>query len=166
MGGMMPDWDGDGSVEGGRAATAVRLADVTASNWRDVVALELDDDQRDLVASNLYSLAEAKFTPLACPRAIYAGTQLVGFLMYDLPDHDEPDRAAIYRFMIDRGHQRKGYGRAALARAIEEIRQNPRIRKIRICYTPDNPVKKLYASFGFVEVGRDADGEVIAELAI
>ena len=52
------------------------------------------------------------------------------------------------------------------ARAIEEIRQDPRIRKIGICYTPDNPVKTLYASFGFVEVGRDEDGEVIAELAI
>jgi hypothetical protein len=26
-------------------------------------------------------------------------------------------------------------------------------------------VKKLYSSFGFVEVGRDEDGETIAELA-
>jgi GNAT superfamily N-acetyltransferase len=30
--------------------------------------------------------------------------------------------ASIYRFMIDRKHQGKGYSRAALSKALEEIR--------------------------------------------
>jgi diamine N-acetyltransferase len=145
----------------------VRLKDVTSDNWEAVADLALEDAQKDQVSSNLDSLAESKLNPFARPRAVYAGQLLVGFLMYEpLEACGEPHEALIYRFMIDKRHQGKGYGRAALARAIEEIRQNPRIRKIRICYTPDNPVKKLYASFGFVEVGRDEDGEVIAELAI
>lgn len=145
----------------------VRLQDVTSDNWEAVADLALEDAQKDQVSSNLDSLAESKLNPLARPRAVHAGQLLVGFLMYEpLEAYGKPHEAMIYRFMIDKRHQGKGYGRAALARAIEEIRQNPRIRKIRICYTPDNPVKKLYASFGFVEVGRDDDGEVIAELAI
>ena len=54
---------------------------------------------------------------------IYAGKRVVGFLMYDVPDADDDDRvASIYRFMIDRKHQGKGYGRAALAKALEEIK--------------------------------------------
>ena len=41
------------------------------------------------------------------------------------------------------------------------------MRKVSISYMPDNPVAKpFYASFGFVEVGMDEDGEMIAELAL
>lgn len=148
------------------APKKVRLAEVTADNWREVVRLELDDGQRDLVASNLYSLAEAKFTPLACPRAIYVGTELVGFLMYDLPDDDEPDSAAIYRFMIDRRHQRRGYGKAALEAALDEIRAHAGVTTVSICYAAKNPAKALYDSLGFIEVERDAHDEIIAELPI
>ena len=62
----------------------VKLKDVTADNWGAVVDLELDAGQEDLVASNLYSLAEAQFDPDARPRAVYAGKRVVGFLMYDV----------------------------------------------------------------------------------
>jgi diamine N-acetyltransferase len=146
----------------------VRLAEVTAANWEAVADLELDADQEDLVASNVYSLAESKFDPDACPRAVYAGKRVVGFLMYDVSrGKGKSHKASIYRFMIDRRHQGKGYGRAALAQALDEIRQIPRIKKVSIAYMPDNPVAKpFYASFGFVEVGLDEDGEMIAELKL
>lgn len=146
----------------------VRLKDVTADNWEAVVDLELRDGQEDLVASNAYSLAESKFNPFARPRAIYSGRRIIGFLMYEsLEAEGKPHEAAIYRFMIDKNHQGKGYGRAALEKTLDEIRQMPQIRKVSICYMPDNPVaKRFYESFGFVEVGRDEDGEMIAELAL
>jgi diamine N-acetyltransferase len=146
----------------------VTLKDVTAANWRAVVSLELAPEQEDLVAGNAYSLVEARFDPDARPRAVYAGRRVVGFLMYEAPATQGGRRAAsIYRFMIDRRHQGKGYGRAALARALDEIRALPGARKVTVCYVPGNPVAKdFYASFGFVEVGRDDDGEVIAELAL
>jgi diamine N-acetyltransferase len=141
----------------------VRLEEVTARNWRAVARLKLLPEQEDLVASNLYSIAQSKFDPDSRPRAVYAGNQIVGFIMYDM---DEKTReASIYRFMIDREHQGKGYGRAALARALDEIRADRAVRKISIGYMPENPVAKpFYASFGFVEVGKDEDGEIVAEL--
>lgn len=146
----------------------VKLKHVTADNWEAVVDLELHDEQEDFVAENAYSLAESKFNPFARPRAIYAGKRIVGFLMYEsLEAEGKPHEVSIYRFMIDKRHQGKGYGRAALARALDEIRRNSRIRKISICYVPNNPVaKQFYESFGFAEVGRDEDGEMIAEMAI
>ena len=141
----------------------VKLNDITEDNWRAVIALKLDAEQEDLVASNLYSIAESRFDPDARPRAVYAGKRIVGFLMYDVQSR----KASIYRFMIDRKHQDKGYGRAALNHALDEIKAIPRMKKISIGYMPDNPVAKpFYASFGFVEVGKDEDGEVIAELAL
>ncbi len=147
----------------------VRLQDVTADNWRAVTRLELTEEQKRLVANNVYSLAQSKFEPQARPRAIYAGGTLVGFMMYDLELDDTPPQAAIYRFMIDKAHQGKGYGRKSLACAIEEIRQVPGIKSISISYLRDNPVaKKFYASLGFVEGKDDGDkwGEIHAELAL
>lgn len=150
------------------AAMDIRLADVTAENWRAVIRLELDESQKGLVASNLYSIAQSKFDESARPRAIYAGENVVGFLMYDILERDsEPREASIYRFMIDRRHQGQGYGRAALTLAIAEIRRLGGLSKISICYMASNPVAKdFYASFGFVEIGADRHGELIAELAL
>ena len=146
----------------------VRLADITAANRTAVIALELAEDQQDLVSSNAESLADARRNRNARPRAIYAGETLVGFLMYDAPDGaDEPDQATIYRFMIDKAFQHKGYGRSALQRAIDEIRQVPGIRRILILYVPGNEVaRRFYASLGFVELGPDEDDEMVAELRL
>jgi diamine N-acetyltransferase len=145
----------------------VKLKDVTAKNWRAVARLALAPDQQDLVADNLYSIAESKFDPTAHPRAVYAGGEPVGFLMYDVSDEGKKREALIYRFMIDRRHQGKGYGRAALVLALDEIRAIPKVRKVSISYMPDNTVAKaFYASLGFVEAGLDEDGEMMAELAL
>lgn len=146
----------------------VELRDVTAENRQAVAGLELDREQQDLVASNAESLAEARSDPDARPRAVYAGERLVGFLMYDPGrTRDDPREALIYRFMIDRKFQGKGYGRAALTKALDEIRGIPGVSSIFISYMPDNPVAKpFYASFGFREVGTDEDGEMIAELVL
>ncbi len=139
----------------------VRLKDVTAKNWRKIARLELAPDQVDLVADNLHSIAESKFDPDARPRAVYAGDEPVGFLMYDASERE----ALIYRFMIDRRHQGKGYGRAALVAALDEIKALPNVRKAVISYMPENKVAKaFYASLGFVETGIDEDGEMMAKL--
>jgi diamine N-acetyltransferase len=142
----------------------VRLENVTVRNWRAVVRLKLAPEQKDLVASNLYSIAQSKFDPNAHPRAVYAGKELVGFVMYNVWETKEKIReASIYRFMIDVKHQGKGYGRAAL----DEIKATPGVKKVSIGYMLENAVaKQFYASFGFVEVGRDEDGEIEAELTL
>ncbi|BAT59332.1 spermine/spermidine acetyltransferase [Variibacter gotjawalensis] len=146
----------------------VELRDITDANRDAVRALKLDPEQEELVASNEESLDEAEHDPGARPRAIYAGDRLVGFIMYDAgePD-DDPREAQIYRFMIDQSAQGSGYGRAALLATIEEIRGIGGIAKIEIGYMPENPVTKVfYESVGFVEVGLDEDGEMVAELSL
>jgi diamine N-acetyltransferase len=145
----------------------VRLAKVTEDNWEDVVDLELSDDQQDFVADNTYSLAESKFDRSARPRAIYAGKQIVGFLMYDVETSRGARKATIYRFMIDKAQQGKGYGRAAMECALAEIRAIRGVTVIAVSYMPKNKVARgLYRSFGFVERGRDEDGETIAVLKL
>lgn len=96
----------------------VALREVTPENEAAVRALAVAPAQELFVASVSESLEEAEGTPSAHTwlRAIYAGKQAVGFVMlsYDVPPGhpDYPWRYFLWRFLIDAGHQRHGYGRA------------------------------------------------------
>ena len=88
------------------------LREVTKDNVRDVIALEVAQEQSSYVATNAKSIAEAHFEPKAWFRAIGAGDALVGFAMV----YRDPTAATFYiwRFMIDARHQGRGYGRRAM----------------------------------------------------
>lgn len=145
--------------------TDIRLVAVTEANRALVATLELAPEQLDLVASNAESMEEAETDQDARPRVIVAGTRVVGFLMYEAPQGD--DEARIYRFMIDRASQGRGYGKAALHEVLDEIKGLGHISHVSICYEPDNDAaRNLYRSAGFVEEGLDEDGEMIADLAL
>ena len=141
----------------------VSLKRVGKRNKADVLALRLANDQEDFVATNAKSLAEAEDDEDARPRAIVVDDRVVGFLMYDASE----DEAVIYRFMVDRNEQGKGYGRAALAAAMEEIVARSHVRDITVCYMPENVgARRLYQAAGFVEEGTDEDGEIMARLSV
>ncbi|MER8694489.1 GNAT family N-acetyltransferase [Mesorhizobium opportunistum] len=143
----------------------IRVVPVTRANRGLVASLQLAPEQIDFVASNADSLDEARSDRDARPRAVMAGDCVVGFLMYEAPRDD--DEARIYRFMIDRSSQGKGYGKAALREVLGEIRGLGHVRHVSICYEPENEAaRQLYRTAGFVEEGLDEDGEMIAELVL
>ncbi|MDX8480279.1 GNAT family N-acetyltransferase [Mesorhizobium sp. VK24D] len=153
------------SAEVLRRDRPVVLQPVGEDNRAAILALELMPEQQGLVASNAESLAEAREDDEAVARAIVAAGRVVGFLMYSAPEED--DEAIIYRFMIDRREQGKGFGRAAVAAALKEIAHPGHISRVSICYEPQNEAaRRLYASFGFVEKELDEDGEMIAVLEL
>lgn len=161
------DEGGSTGKVGDKASTSseVRLEPISASNREAVLALELGQDQLDFLDDNASSLKEAKNDRDARPRAVIAGDQVVGFLMYD--PHMDDDEALIYRFMIDRRCQGRGYGRAALDVLLDEIRALGHVRDVRVSYMPENEgARRLYRSAGFVDEGTDEDGEMIARLRI
>src|SRR4051794_35797297 len=98
----------------------VSLRLVTKENVRAVAGLGVRPEQREDVAPNVRSLAEAYVEPPAWPRAIYADDEPVGFLM--LHANDDEREYFLWRFMIAGDHQGKGYGRDALALLVEEVR--------------------------------------------
>ena len=141
----------------------IRLVSVTGANRALVAALELAPDQMDFVASNAESLDEAVTDRDARPRVVMAGDRVVGFLMYEADD----DEARSCRFMIDRAHQGRGYGKAALREVLDEIIGLGHVSHVSICYEPGNAAaRQLYRTAGFVEEGLDEDGEMIADLAL
>lgn len=142
----------------------ITLRPVTIENFEDITDLQLREDQREYVASNSYSIAQASFYKNYHTRAIYADESLAGFFMFvTVEENDQSGEYAIWRFMVDQRYQGKGIGRAALRLLLDQIKSMPDVRKIWISYVLANPVAKdFYASAGFVETGIDEEGEMNA----
>ena len=140
----------------------VRLEPVTAKNWKACIALELAPDQKNFVPSNLYSIAEAQFYQYARSRAICdEHEQVVGYALFGRDIFT--NKWKIFRLMIDKSHQGKGYGESAMLEIIGQISKQPDGNEILICYQDANQVaRRLYAKLGFIEQEMDRDGKVTA----
>lgn len=141
----------------------ITLKEIDRSNFFEVIKLSVAEEQNEFVATNLYSLAQAKAFPECVCLAIYHDDVLVGFTMYCIDEEDH--EYWIYRLMIDNKHQSKGYGKAAMEMLIERIKEDIQHRVIYISFEPENVwAKNLYEKLGFEEDGRVIEGEVVYKL--
>ena len=89
-------------------------------------------------------------------------------------DGEEPPKAldrnySLWRLMIDKEYQRKGFGREAVRQALDFIRTWPcgKAEYCALSYEPENTVAaKLYRSFGFKENGETDGDETVAVLKL
>jgi len=138
----------------------VLLKEIDRNNFNDVLKLSVFDEQKEFVASTQYSLAQAKAQPECIPLAIYDEDTLVGFVMYCMDYKD--NEYWIYRLLIDKEHQKKGFGRAAMQCVLSILQQDKEHTKVYISFEPENTMAKdLYESLGFVPDGRVLYGEVV-----
>ncbi|MBQ7173005.1 MAG: GNAT family N-acetyltransferase [Clostridia bacterium] len=164
----------------------LHLEKIDAHNVWDVLDLKVAKTQKNFVASNDVSIIEAYTTAgTACrafPFAICTEKRPVGFLMigyneaamYDFyGDVKSPEilrgNYSIWRFMIDKRYQRRGYGREAMRLALDFVRTYPcgKAEYCSLSYEPENEVAaKLYHSFGFVENGEMDGDEIVAVLKL
>lgn len=141
-------------------AALLSLPPITAQNWHDIIALAPRDDQKQFIASNLYSIAQSKVQPECMPLAIYAEATPIGFAMYALDQDD--GHYWIYRMMIDAHYQGQGYGRAALQLLIEMMQLLPGCDRIHLGVNPENKTAmSLYTQAGFKPTGLILGEEVI-----
>ena len=145
----------------------VTLRDITRENWRECARMRVAPTQVHFVASNLFSLAQSKYEPECVPLAVYDDEQMVGFVMYRPEDHGLAKIWFIDRLMIGEGHQKKGYGRAAMCALIDRLRSQAGYTAILISFVPENAVaKKLYSDLGFKDTGEIEGGELVYRLAL
>ena len=145
----------------------ITLRPITDENREAVLALSVREDQ-PFVASNKASLreaaeAEAKYPGVARPVAIYADEKLVGFCMFAVneTDEDEDDRYYLWRFMIDKNEQGKGYGQAALD-AICRYFTDLGADRLLLSTEPENERGlHVYHKAGFLDTGCIDDDEAV-----
>ena len=149
----------------------IRLELINDTNREAVLALTVREDQ-PFVAPNDVSLrqadeANAEQPGMARPFAIYANEKLVGFCMFvfNPEEEDEDDRYWIWRFMIDRNEQGKGYGQAALQEIIRYFKENGADR-LFLSTEPENKLGlHIYHKAGFRETGIiDGDEAVLMRM--
>jgi CubicO group peptidase (beta-lactamase class C family)/RimJ/RimL family protein N-acetyltransferase len=145
----------------------IKLIPVNDENREAVLALSVREDQ-PFVAANAVSLKQAdetneEYPGVARPFAIYADDRLVGFTMFAFaPKAEDPDdRYWLWRFMIDKNEQGKGYGQAALAEIIRYFRDNG-ADMLYLSTEPENEQGlHVYHKAGFRETGTISDGEAV-----
>ncbi len=151
----------------------VSLRPLTHENLRTVIRLSdsLTASQGRCVAKNIVSIAQAYVSDTAWVRVIYLGDEVIGFVMLDLDECDVPDAdrpaVGLWRFMIGRPWQGKGYGRQVLDQLVARFAD----RGIRAMYTsvvlgePDGPYD-FYIKYGFIDTGEKSDDEEILRLSL
>lgn len=148
------------------------LKPIDDTNREAVLKLTVREDQ-PFVAPNDVSLrqadeANAEDPGVAIPFAIYADEKLVGFCMFafDPEEEDPDDRYWLWRFMIDKSEQGKGYGQAALAEIIKYFRDNG-ADQLWLSTEPENECGvHVYHKAGFKETGDIDDGEAVFALML
>ncbi len=122
--------------------------EVNKENFWDCIELSVTQEQVDFVTSNAISIAQSKVQTECIPLAVYDNEIMIGFIMYCIDEDDS--EYWIYRMMIDKNYQSKGYGKKALEKLLKIIKQDKTHNKIFLgVHKESTYAVKLYKSFGF-----------------
>jgi diamine N-acetyltransferase len=148
----------------------VKLKPIDQSNWEECANLKVNEDQKDALPSNLFSIAELNFYPQTKAVAILnENDAIIGFATFGIPQGESVSK--IFRLMIGEKHQGKGYGRAALIEISRELFAANNSEEIQVCYHPHKKsLKEFYGSIGFKEkellpCKRREEGKMLAVLS-
>lgn len=134
----------------------IRLVDI--DNETGCTDLEVAEDQKNYVCNSVVMLARAYLHRKLRPRVfnVYDEVTPVGMGMYlDCPEKEAYDFCQLF---IDKRHQGKGYGKAAVRLVLDEMKKEGKYQKVSMCYVEGNEAsRKLFEQFGFVEVSHPWD---------
>ena len=160
--------------------TNLHLEKISWENYVKVLKLRVTKEQENFVASNKASLIHA-FLEMSEGTKVHSfavknGKTVVGFmqLMYskdwtgeeredwlnsdEYKQHEGKPYYYIWRFMIDKKYQGRGYGKETFKQTLDFIKTFPcgEAEYVLLSYDPNNEVgRKLYSSFGFKEVFKE-----------
>lgn len=136
----------------------VVLKEITRENLDEVLALSVAEHQESYVSTTAASLAQAYvYRDTAFPFAVYVDDKPVGFIM--LGYYESRKQYTLWKFLIDKEQQGKGYGKEALKQGITYLKEQFDAKEIYTGVSLGNEAAKgLYKSVGFVETGLVEDG--------
>ena len=128
----------------------INLREITSKNLKSIIDLNVKEDQKDYVALNSVSIAQGHYSKSAWFKGIFYDDRPVGFVMLDLIE--EENKCFLWRFMIDREYQGKGFGKIALTQVIDFVRSLNLYTYIATSYVlAENGAGGFYKNFGFIE---------------
>lgn len=149
----------------------VTLRQITAGTVRFISQLSVSESQKQFVAPNAVSLAQALFAPEAWYRAIYLGEVPVGFVMLEdesllVPPPENP-KVGVWRLIVDAKFQGQGIGRLALLQIIEHVRSKGLFKTLVLSYVPGPGCPEpFYLGIGFRHTGKVDGDEIVLEFPL
>ena len=155
----------------------LELKKINRNNVGEILELEVFNNQKSFVATNNSSIIEAYIAitenNYVFTFGIYKDDTPIGFLMigFDVnsDDEDSPKIAKgnyyIWRLMIDKKFQGKGFGKKAMDLALEFVNTFPcgTAKYCWLSYESDNDAaQQLYKSVGFEETDEKDGEEIVA----
>ena len=117
----------------------------------------LPPQQRNMVSDNAVSIAQASCSEHIWMRAIYAGDTPVGFILLhigsDYEDGIDCPGVFLWRFMIARSFQGKGYGKKIMERLFDHLRSLGIPKLFLSCGLGEESPEGFYKKFGFIRTG-------------
>ena len=133
----------------------IRLTEITEENWLTAASLSVKEEQKRFLAPAVGILARG-YVYRSCNarvRVIENDGTIVGLALVR-EFTDEPLGYDLQQFMIDENYQGKGYGSAALALILEELRTEGRFDHVEVCVKKDDAAAiRLYEKHGFTDSG-------------
>jgi diamine N-acetyltransferase len=139
---------------------------------REFLLLDVQENQKNLVASVAQSFSDALFPPedpngppLVWIRGVLRNSQPAGFVM--CADQTEQQKDPwLWRLLVDKSHQGFGVGTFALTAVIERYRELGMQRVLTAWHPGEGNAGDFYKRFGFTETGEKIDGEIVAGLKL
>jgi diamine N-acetyltransferase len=136
---------------------AIHLEPLTPQNVRAVCDLRVAPAQEAFVEPNAVSIAEAYVHEQAWCRAVYAGDDLVGFVM--LHDSVRGPGYMLWRLMIDARFQGRGFGGQVVEQVADHVRSRPGATELKVSvHLGEGSPGPFYESLGFLATG-EAEGD-------
>ncbi len=145
----------------------IKIKPVEKSNWKDCIKLSLLPEQEGNLAPNAYTIAESKFELHHHVRAIYKDSEVIGMLSYCYEDDPlDLELYWLFRFMLDKDHQGKGYASKVLKLVQKEVISSGGKRLRTMCKPTNITASQVYQKFGFEKIGKLDDGDILFELQV
>lgn len=143
----------------------LRIREVTAENWLSTALLSVEEDQKEFIESNSFSLAQSMFEPEWHSISLYDEETIVGYAMYG--GNILHEGIWLDRFMIDKHYQGKGYAKRFLPLVIEHIKSIYQCDTLYLSVSPENKAAQaLYEKFGFYLNGEIDNSGIVAGLVM
>ena len=139
---------------------SLELRSIDKTNFYEICQLQVAQNQLHHVDSNAISLAEANFMSFPWFKGIYSDSNPIGFVLVNADTVS--GKFELWRFMLDKSQQSKGYGRIAI-----DLLKSALVNEFGISalYTsvvsdPGSP-QGFYENCGFVSTGHLVEGREI-----
>ncbi len=145
---------------------SIRLEKVSIDNLENILSLQISEEQKKFVSSPAYALAQAYvYYETAYPFAIYNNDVIIGFVM--LGFYESRNQYTLWKFLIDKQYQNKGYGKDALLQCIQYAKEHFKCTELYTGVAIENQAAKhLYEKIGFKKTELIENGMIEMRLYI